>query len=202
MQSASGDREWIDDQPGVTLGDDPRLRIETFSKVGCVRGDTVERSTHKHGPSLLSELVDAVELECDLHWSPVDHVAWPCAQGHPGSTTRLCEAVIHGEHNGALVNHERDAPNLARAQQRHTLVHSELVEPSLRHVTSSRLARHGSAVGGRANPRWGTEGSARRAGEVSAERSSSLLVGLQRGRARGRGGLIAALSPITMGGVP
>jgi len=37
------------------------------SKLGCVRIDMVKRSTHQHGPSLLSELVDAVKLECHLH---------------------------------------------------------------------------------------------------------------------------------------
>ena len=140
VKAPAGDRERLDDEPGVPVGKDPRLRVEAFTKACGIGINVVERSPHEHRPALPVRRVDAVDFEGDLHRRLVDHVARPGAQRDPRPSAVLDEPVVDRHDDREVVGHERETPEGVLAQQGLTVIGRERLEPGIVHTTTIACA--------------------------------------------------------------
>jgi hypothetical protein len=74
VESAAGDGERLDDEPGVAVIDEPRFGVETVAEVRGVGVDVVQRAAYQHRPAFLTVGVDVVDLERGEQRAAVDDV--------------------------------------------------------------------------------------------------------------------------------
>src|SRR5215216_7420688 len=137
VQPTSSDAEGRDDEPSVALGENPRLGIKAFTKVGRVRVHVMQCSAHEHGRTLVANRIHIVDLERRVHRRLIEDVARSRPNGDPHRASRLDESVVHRQHDGELVDDDGDPADRALPQEVEALVVPQLLEPCFRHYTAS-----------------------------------------------------------------
>jgi hypothetical protein len=93
----------------------------------------VERPAHEDRRTGVVHRVHIVDLERAVHRCPVEDVPGPCPDRDPRWRARLHESVVHRQHHGELVDHDRDPADRAGTEQVEALVVRQLLEPCLCH---------------------------------------------------------------------